>query len=111
MGFSFALHWAQQAHLDILRKRGVPGVGNVLLDFRPVTCLTSRAGHVICIDDGVSLSGTLGLSQDARMAAQRAVESHGLPTHDVVEEVDHTQAVGLRLSQTASHVRPRDIGA
>ena len=35
MGFSFALHWAQVGHQNILAKAGIIPVGNFLIDFAP----------------------------------------------------------------------------
>lgn len=106
VGFTFALHWAQQAHLEVLRRCGVPGVDNVLFDFRPVPCLSSEAGHIVYVDNGIVLSGVSGLAGETRRLAQLALESYGLPVHDIVEETQSVQALGLQFEKDRVTVTP-----
>ncbi len=81
MGFSFALHWAQPAHLSILSRLQAPGSVRQLFDLHPALSLKEAVGQIIYVDNGIYVSSVPGLSSSARRASQAALQSCSLPVH------------------------------
>ncbi len=64
----------------------MPGADCVLFDFQPVSSLCPGVGHIVYVDNGVCLSTEPGVAEETRVLAQKALEAHGLPVHDIVHE-------------------------
>ena len=100
MGFSFALHWAQQAHLTILKRAGVVSPERVVVDFRPPPEVgPDSVSTVIYVDNGVFMGKDRSTVEDVRSRAQAALEAKGLPIHDIVIGAREMETLGLRFHQ------------
>jgi len=104
MGFSFALHWAQHAHLNILAREQVPGAQSYVVDFCPVPDVQSGVGQIIYVDNGIYLSAKKGAAGAAQIAAQAALEKYGLPIHDIEPETDSLAVLGWEMNASGVKV-------
>ena len=106
MGFSFALHWAQQAHLNVLHRSGSVRADSLLVDFAPPPDMARDTGHVVYVDNGVFACCVEGAPGAAQAACAAALEAAGLPVHEVTEESVELETLGLSLSSRSARVRP-----
>jgi hypothetical protein len=68
-----------------------------LVDFEPTPRLSDTVGEIVYVDNGIYMSEVPGRAGASRRAAQAALESCGLPIHDVVEECDSIVCLGLQF--------------
>ena len=106
MGFSFALHWAQQAHLSILRRAGVIRGPAVLFDFHPVSSCDAESGQIVYVDNGIFCSTVPGVAMADQSKAADVLRAHGLPIHDVTTESSELESLGLALHSDSAKVKP-----
>lgn len=106
MGFSFALHWAQMAHENILVRSGAFGREQFLVDFKPPPDLSNQVGGLVYVDNGVFASCIPGFSGDAQGTAAAVLVEAGLPVHEITEEESSLVTLGL-----ASELRQASVEA
>ena len=97
MGFTYALHWSQQAHLGILEQAGVLDRSKLLFDFLPAPASDSRCSSIVYVDNGIYMSSKPGVSEQTRKLAQDALERRGLPIHDIESDQSSIACLGLQL--------------
>ena len=106
MGFSFALHWTQQAH-DVILRRGerlLPDRSDLLVDFCPPN-LDEQVGKVVYLDDGVFASATPTCSGACQELAADVLHAAGLPVHEVVPEQSSLEVLGLQFEHHCVRIR------
>ena len=70
MGFSWALHWTQQAHRELLSRGGMGGAERELLDKAPVPDASVDAvPRILYLDNQVFLGRQPGLAESERQRA------------------------------------------
>ena len=96
MGFSWALHWTQQAHRELLARGGLGGVERELLDKAPAPSLSSDVvPRVLYVDNQVFFSSRSGGAEPERQRAAKILDHADLPYHDVVTETSLVDCIGL----------------
>ena len=99
MGFTFALHWAQQAHVNIVRRANIIGSDNMLFDFAPPPSFAGEpsCAQILYVDNGIFMSCTRGVSETARAQAEAALNAYSLPVHEITHESHEVETLGLRF--------------
>ena len=98
MGFSWALHWTQQAHRELLVRGGMGGAERELLDKAPVPdASVDPVPRILYEDNQVSLGRRPGLAESERQRAAKILDAAQLPYHDVVKETSVIECIGLEL--------------
>ena len=106
MGFSWALHWTQQAHRLLLHRSGLGGLEREWLDRGPPAVPEpGQPARLVYVDNELFIAGAPAESSSARRQAVATLTKVGLPLHEVEEECRICECVGLELDGVAMQAR------
>ncbi|CAK0875001.1 unnamed protein product, partial [Prorocentrum cordatum] len=98
MGFAWAMRWTQQAHRELLRRGGLGGIENELVDRQIAPSVDSpQVPRVVYVDNEIFVSSRPGATRGARRQAAKVMTEAGLPLHEVEESKTVVEALGLEL--------------
>ena len=84
MVFSWALHWTQQAHRNLLARAGLGGPDRERLDRVPsVPPRPGEPARLVYVDNELFISGILQDAEAVRIRASDSLSALGLPLHEV----------------------------
>jgi hypothetical protein len=98
MGFSWALHWTQEGHRNLLSRAGLGGLEREWVDRAPAPALgKDECGRIVYVDNEVFIGRSRqAVDRDLGVAA-RALGGIGLPIHEVEASTQTMVALGLEL--------------
>ena len=97
MGCSWALHFCQQAHVNIALRTGL-GRHRLLFDKTPAPLWSDAEPAVsVYVDNGGILSTQRGKANTLRRQLERKLGEVALRTHEAEAETDDLEMVGMRL--------------
>ena len=97
VGCSWALHFCQQAHVNIALRTGL-GRHRLLFDKTPAPLLSDAEPAVfVYVDNGGILSTQRGKANTLRRQLERKLGEVALPTHEAEAETDDLEMLGMRL--------------
>ncbi|CAK0801682.1 unnamed protein product [Prorocentrum cordatum] len=98
MGFAWAMRWTKQAHRELLRRGGLGGIENELVDRQIAPSVDSpQVPRVVYVDNEIFVSSRPGATRGARRQAAKVMTEAGLPLHEVEESKTVVEALGLEL--------------
>ena len=98
MGFSWAVHLTHSAHRELLARAGVGDRRQELTDRRPAPQMSlAKPISLIYIDNELFISYVGSSAKKSRQTAQTALETQGLPFHEVCDNQRLIEAIGLEL--------------
>ena len=110
MGCSWALHFCQQAHVNIALRTGL-GRHRLLFDKTPAPLLSDAEPAVsVYVDNGGILSMQRGKANTLRRQLERKLGEVALPTHEAEAETDDLEMLGMRLHDDRQRRPGRELG-
>jgi hypothetical protein len=98
MGFSYAVHWTQAAHRELLARCGAGGLESELVDRQPAPLFSNVSPlKLIYIDNELFVSPVPGESSSSRKHVHNALSKHGLPFHEIEDEKRLITIIGIEL--------------
>ena len=106
MGMSWALHWAQQAHRELLSRANVSSAVQEIVDRRPPPPLDAALpATLIYVDNELFVSTRAGIGSKARRTAEIELKKAGLPMHDIVDDAKNLEILGMEIDGVKRVVR------
>ena len=102
MGFSWALHWTQEAHRFLIDQAGLGGEEHELIDRKPPPVLTpEKPVKLVYVDNELFLSTSSQLAESERLRAFARLEAAGLPMHEIE---DHKRVIETRTGRCSTEL-------
>ena len=99
MGFSWALHWTQEAHREILKQGGLGDMSREFVDRRPPPDrVADNMGRLVYVDNEVFVGRSKAGSSGVRRIAEEVVTRVGLPLHEIEDDLTCAEVIGLELN-------------
>ena len=98
MGFSWALHWVQEAHRQLLSCAGLGGIGREWVDRAP--CPHPREGQpcrLVCVGNQLFIANHPGDGPRERILGIRKLGEQGVPFHEIEDGPRLVTTIGLEL--------------
>ena len=98
MGFSWALHWTQQAHRCLLARSGVGSLDREFLDGLPAPSLSHElAAHLIYVDNQLYVSSSPTVTEFERNKVRTYFTRNNMPLHEIIVSSKTIEVIGLEL--------------
>ena len=100
MGFSWALHWTQEAHRFLIDQAGIGGEEHELIDRKLPPVLTpEKPVKLVYADNELFISTSPQLAEYERQYAHAHLEAAGLPMHEIE---DHKRVIETRTGRCST---------
>ena len=96
MGFSWAPHWVQEAHRELLSRAGLGGIEREWIDRAP--CPHPREGQpcrLVYVDNQLFIANHPGDGPRERILVNRKLGEQGLPFHEIEDDSRLVTTIGL----------------